>query len=104
MVHAAYTPNVNGPMNGVAPQAVRNKEFTKSLAGALHRPAFLPVPYFGIRVAFGEFAKILFASQHVVPEVAQRSGFVFQYPTLDGALAEILQQKPVAPREPELMA
>ena len=33
-----------------------NAEFTKALARQLHRPAFLPAPYFGLRLAFGEFA------------------------------------------------
>jgi NAD dependent epimerase/dehydratase family enzyme len=69
---------------------VRNSEFTKALARQLHRPAFMPAPYFGLRLLFGEFAKVLFASQRVIPRVAVDTGFVFQYPEIAAALREIL--------------
>ena len=89
-LHAAATATLVGPMNAVAPNPVRNVEFTKALARQLHRPAFLPAPYFGLRLAFGEFAKVLFDSQRVVPRAALESGFRFHYPDLAGALADIL--------------
>lgn len=88
--HAAETPSIDGPMNAVAPNPVRNSEFTRALARQLHRPAFLPAPYFGLRLAFGEFAQVLFDSQRVLPQVALRSGFAFRYPDLAMALADIL--------------
>lgn len=89
-LHAAETTSIVGPMNAVAPNPVRNSEFTKVLARQLHRPAFMPAPYFGLRLVFGEFAQVLFASQRVIPRVALDTGFVFQYPELPGALREIL--------------
>jgi uncharacterized protein (TIGR01777 family) len=89
-VHAADTPTIRGPMNAVAPNPVRNLEFTKALGRALHRPAFIPAPYFGLRLLFGEFAQVLFASQRVLPRVALDTGFVFQFPEIAGALREIL--------------
>jgi uncharacterized protein (TIGR01777 family) len=89
-LHAAETGSIIGAMNSVAPNPVRNSEFTKVLARQLHRPAFMPAPYFGLRLAFGEFAQVLFASQRVIPKVALDTGFVFQYPELAGALREIL--------------
>jgi uncharacterized protein (TIGR01777 family) len=89
-VHAAETTALDGPMNAVAPHPVRNADFTKALARQLHRPAFLPAPYFGLRLLFGEFAQVLFASQRVIPQVAVDSGFVFQYPEIAAALREIL--------------
>ena len=54
------------------------------------RPAFIPAPYFGLRLLFGEFAQVLFASQRVIPRVALDTGFVFQYPEIAAALREIL--------------
>ena len=72
------------------PHPVRNSEFTRALGRQLHRPAFMPAPYIGLRVLFGEFAQVLFASQRVVPQVAVDSGFVFQYPEIAAALREIL--------------
>ena len=77
-------------MNSVAPNPVRNSEFTRALGRQLHRPAFLPAPYFGLRLAFGEFAQVLFASQRVIPRVALESGFTFQYPDITAALREII--------------
>lgn len=89
-LHAADTESIRGPMNSVAPNPVRNAEFTKALGRALHRPAFMPAPYFGLRLAFGEFAKVLFASQRVLPQVALETGFRFEYPEINAALAAIL--------------
>jgi uncharacterized protein (TIGR01777 family) len=89
-VHAAETGSIRGPMNATAPHPVRNSEFTKALGRQLHRPAFMPAPYIGLRIVFGEFAQVLFASQRVIPKVALDTGFVFQYPELAGALREIL--------------
>lgn len=89
-VHAADHGEIRGPMNAVAPQPVRNSEFTKALARQLHRPAFMPAPYLGLRLVFGEFAQVLFASQRVIPRVALDTGFAFQYPDITSALREIL--------------
>jgi hypothetical protein len=89
-VHAADTRAIDGAMNAVAPNPVRNSEFTKALGRQVHRPAFMPAPYLGLRLVFGEFAKVLFASQRVIPQVAVDTGFVFQYPEIAAALREIL--------------
>jgi uncharacterized protein (TIGR01777 family) len=91
-VHAAEhrDPEITGPMNAVAPHPVRNAEFTKALGRAVHRPAFMPAPYLGLRLVFGEFAQVLFASQRVIPKVALETGFVFQYPEIADALRAIL--------------
>jgi NAD dependent epimerase/dehydratase family enzyme len=72
---------------------VRNREFTKALARELHRPAIFPAPYLGLRLVFGEFAKVLFASQKVEPRVAMESGFEFRFPRLEQALADVLHRE-----------
>ena len=56
----------------------------------------MPVPYFGLRLAFGEFAQVLFHSQRVLPKVALESGFRFRYPLITEALAEIMGTKATA--------
>ena len=89
-VHAAEQSTLSGPVNAVSPNPVRNREFTKALATQLKRPAFMPAPYIGLRLAFGEFAKVLFASQKVIPQVALDTGFSFQFPCIKEALKEIL--------------
>ena len=95
-IHAATTPSLRGAMNAVAPNPVRNSEFTTALASAVGRPALVPVPYFGLRLAFGEFAQVLFHSQRVLPKVALESGFRFRYPLITEALAEIMGTKATA--------
>ncbi len=90
-LHAAENTACSGPMNGVSPNPVTNKEFTKRLASVLHRPAFLPAPYFALRLAFGQFAEVLFDSQRVLPKAAEACGFRFQHPDLTEALQSILK-------------
>jgi uncharacterized protein len=89
-LHVAKNAAVSGPLNGTAPNPVTNKQFTKALASALHRPAFLPAPYFALRLALGEFAKILFDSQRAVPKATIASGFQFRYSEIAPALAAIV--------------
>jgi uncharacterized protein len=91
LLFAAEQQAIRGPMNAVSPTPITNRVFTRALAGALHRPACLPVPYLGMRLAFGEFASVLFASQRVIPEVATKHGYRFQSPEINAALAEILR-------------
>ncbi|HYM11550.1 MAG TPA: TIGR01777 family oxidoreductase [Bryobacterales bacterium] len=85
-LHAAEKPGIDGPMNGVAPAPVTNAEFTKTLAAVLHRPAIFPVPAFALRLALGEFAGVLLASQRVAPRVAESTGYRFRYTALADAL------------------
>lgn len=88
LLHAAAHDEIRGPMNAVGPQPVTNREFTKTLASVVRRPAIFPAPGLGLRLALGEFAQVLLASQRVVPRVAQASGYQFQYPQLRSALVD----------------
>jgi hypothetical protein len=92
-LEAATNDQWSGVFNASAPEPVRNAEFTASLARAVRRPAFLPVPAFALRAALGEFAGELLGSKRVLPRRAEAAGFRFQFPTLDAALAEILNLK-----------
>jgi uncharacterized protein (TIGR01777 family) len=78
---------IEGPVNAVAPEAVRNSEFTRSLASVLSRPAILPVPGWAIRLALGPISGELLGSRRVDPDRLVKSGFVFDRPTLRSALA-----------------
>jgi uncharacterized protein (TIGR01777 family) len=77
-----------GPMNAVAPQPVRNSDYTKVLAGALHRPAVLPVPSFGPRLLLGSegVRELAEANQRVLPERLLDLGHRFRQPNLRDAL------------------
>lgn len=88
---AAEHDTISGPLNGTAPSPCTNREFTKHLAIALKRPAFLVVPTFALEFMLGEFASVLLASQRVVPEKVINHGFSFHYATIDEALTAILR-------------
>ncbi|HEY2842482.1 MAG TPA: TIGR01777 family oxidoreductase [Bryobacteraceae bacterium] len=80
---------VRGVFNATSPFPVPNREFTRALAQAVHRPAIFPVPEFALKLLFGEMAQVLLASQRAIPDAAQRAGFVFDHPDVFEALAEI---------------
>lgn len=90
MVYAMKNLSLRGPVNAVAPNPVRNSEFTRALAAALHRFALLPVPGFALKAALGEFATVLLGSQQVVPEVLLQSGYSFAYPEIEAALKDLV--------------
>ena len=89
-LHALNSDVVKGPINLVAPHPKTNYEFTKTLGSVLHRPAFLPVPAFVLKVAFGEASELLTSSAQVFPKVALGSRYSFKFPELKGALENLL--------------
>jgi uncharacterized protein len=89
--HILKTESLEGPVNLVAPRAVTNAEFTKTLAALLHRPAIVPVPAFAARLAFGQMGdELLLASQHVEPAKLIKTGYPFQSTDLANALSRVL--------------
>jgi uncharacterized protein (TIGR01777 family) len=91
--HILRTGSLSGPVNLVAPNAVRNAEFTKVLASVLRRPAILPLPEFALRLAFGRQAadEMLLASQRVQPGKLGSSGYHFRFRELRVALENLLE-------------
>jgi uncharacterized protein (TIGR01777 family) len=89
MLWALKNDSARGAFNATAPGPVRNADFTKALAHALHRPAILPVPAQALRVALGEMASVLLASQRVLPQEALRGGFQFRFGDVETALRDI---------------
>jgi uncharacterized protein (TIGR01777 family) len=91
IVWAIENPQVSGPVNAVAPQALTNAEFSKEIGRALGRPSWLPAPAFALELLFGEMAEALLVNgQRVVPSRAQELGYSFEYPTARAALEEAL--------------
>ncbi len=81
---------IHGPVNATAPHPVTNAEFTRTLGQALHRPTWLTIPKPALQLALGQFSEVLLASQRVIPEVASRAGFQFQYPALPAAMRQVV--------------
>lgn len=76
----------HGPINAVAPEPVRQRDFQRALTRALRRPLLLRVPAFALRAGLGEMAELLVKGQRVAPRALQSAGFEFAYRTLEGAL------------------
>lgn len=90
--HCIANSALSGPVNGTAPAPVRNRDFTRALGKALHRPALLPVPALPLEWVLGDFAKeLLLGGQRVLPEAALNSGFTFRYSQIDEALKAIFK-------------
>lgn len=93
---ALYDTSLTGPVNAVAPEAVRNSTYAATLAKVLHRPALLPVPSFGPRLLLGEQGarELAEASQLVRPAALAKAGHAFRYPELEQALRHVLGRVP----------
>lgn len=84
----------SGPVNAVAPGAVTNAEFTKTLGKVLGRPTIFPMPALAARLAFGEMAdELLLASTRVAPRRIGQTDFSFAHADLDSALRHVLGKK-----------
>lgn len=77
---------VKGPLNVTGPNPVSNKAFAKAFGKVLGRPAFLPTPVFGLRLALGKVASVVASGQRVPPLKAEALGYAFQYHTIEEAL------------------
>ena len=82
---------IDGPVNAVAPEVVRNSDLTRELGSVLGRPAVLPVPAFVLELALRGISGELLGSRRVVPGKLETGGFEFRYPTLRSALEKELR-------------
>ena len=82
-----------GVYNVTSPEPVRNRDFTKALGQALHRPTIFPIPGFVLRATFGEMAdEVLMGGQRVLPGRATEAGFSFSDPVVELALKRTLTE------------
>jgi uncharacterized protein (TIGR01777 family) len=90
---ALDTEAATGVFNGAAPNPVTNREFSKALGSALHRPSFAPVPKLVLTARLGsEMAALATASIRAVPRRAQDTGFVFRQPDVGPALEDLVSR------------
>lgn len=82
--------DLQGVMNVVSPEPVTNETFTKTLGRVLKRPTPFPVPAIALKALLGMGESLLLASQRCVPEVLETHGYLFQFPTLETALSDLI--------------
>ncbi len=73
-------PELAGPVNAVAPHAVRQKDFAHALGRVIGRPTVLPTPGFALKLAMGESATIALGGQHAIPAAASAAGYSVRLP------------------------
>ncbi len=81
---------LGGIFNATSPHPLTNFHFTKILGNVLHRPTWIPLPAFVIKMLFSEGAVVLLDSKEAHPKALLDKGFVFAYPTLESSLRKIL--------------
>lgn len=91
--HALTHEGLSGPVNVVAPNPVTNIDFTRAIAQVVRRPALFPLPFFAVRLFFGQMGEeLMLASARVLPTKLEASGYKFRYPELKPALLDILRK------------
>jgi uncharacterized protein len=81
---------IQGPVNFTAPEPARNRDLSRAIGKALHRPSFMPAPGFMIKLVLGEFGSMILEGQRVVPSVLQQNGFSFVHPQVEAAVGDLL--------------
>lgn len=89
MCFAIAHEDLDGPVNGVAPELVQQARFMREVAAAHGRSMRLRIPRWMLERALGEMAELLTQGQRVEPTVAKRAGFRFAYPSLPAALRQL---------------
>jgi uncharacterized protein (TIGR01777 family) len=104
---AVENPQAAGPINGTAPNPVRNSEFAKTLSRVLWKPYapwrfYIPLgpPDAALRLMLGEVAGVITAGQKVLPKRAEELGYRFKFPDLESALKDIFTESPAPQANP----
>ncbi|HEX3750345.1 MAG TPA: TIGR01777 family oxidoreductase [Streptosporangiaceae bacterium] len=91
-LRALADPALSGPVNAVAPDPVRNSDYTVTLGQVLRRPTLIPVPGFGPRLILGQegVRELAEASQRIRPDALLTAGHPFRFTRLEPALRHLL--------------
>lgn len=81
--------NARGVYNLCAPNPVSNADFMRALARALHRPHWLQVPGFVMRLLLGEMSDLLLSGQFAIPQRLVNLGFAFDFESAYDAFKDL---------------
>jgi uncharacterized protein (TIGR01777 family) len=95
--HLVAHPEISGPVNVATEDHVTNAALMAAVRRAVGRRHGVPTPAWllelGARVIRTE-PELVLKSRWVDPRVLRESGYVFAHPTLDGALADVVDRSP----------
>ncbi len=93
ILHIFADDSLQGAVNLSSPSPIKNSEYTQAFAAAVHRPAFLHLPAWALKLLFGQMAEELFlVSTRVIPEKLLDSGFTFQDSSISSSIEALLEQ------------
>jgi len=87
---AVHDDSFRGVYNVCSPMPQRQRDFAKTLARVLGRPAVIPTPAFALKLALGEFSTELLSSKRQIPARLSEMGWEFADPLLEPALRRML--------------
>ena len=90
IVWAATNQEADGPYNICAPESVTMKQFAKTLGRVANRPMLLRVPSIVLWLLYGDMSALVYMGQRAVPQRLYGTDFEFKYPSLEGALKDLL--------------
>lgn len=90
ILHLIKNENTSGAYDFAAPDAVTNAQLGKTIARVMRRPYYFPVPAFAMRAVLGELSTLVLEGQRAYPTRLLESGYHFRFPTLEGALRDLL--------------
>jgi NAD dependent epimerase/dehydratase family enzyme len=83
--------SIKGPLNVVAPNPTRMKDFGKAIGDVLNKPHWLPAPSGALKLLLGEMSILVLEGQQVFPEKAEKNGYTFIHSFVDEALGDVLK-------------
>lgn len=84
---------MSGAYNAIAPNPVSNKQITKAICHALHRPFFLPnIPAFILKLTLGEMASMILANQNISSKKIEKAGYIFRFDKVEEAITDVINQ------------
>ncbi|HMI71403.1 MAG TPA: DUF1731 domain-containing protein [Solirubrobacteraceae bacterium] len=83
----------SGPIIAAAPDPPTNREFSRALGRALHRPAIAPIPALAVRLLYGDMAEIVTEGHRTAPTRALEHGYAFRHTELEPALRDALSRR-----------
>ncbi len=92
-IYALENEKLHGVYNAVSPQPASNKTVVLQIAKTLKNTFFVPVyvPSFVLKAMLGELSIEVLKSTTVSPSRIKNAGFVFQFPTLEAALRNLIK-------------
>lgn len=82
----------SGAFNLTAPTPTSSADFLRAVAKALHRPYWLPVPGFALRLLLGEMSVLVLEGQFLRPQRLTQMGYTFRYEKAESALKALLEK------------